>query len=79
MDSTNRKDMIDHLYEYNECEIDSWYDQHKEEFPMVVEKYNKYQKNKKEQDIVDQVKDKMVLDFYNKRNMVKNNELLESE
>lgn len=69
----DRKDMIDRLYDNNECEIDNWYDEYKEKYPEVVDRYKRYQKNKEEQNIVDQVKELIALDCYNKRHLVKNN------
>lgn len=75
----NRKTIIDRMYDDNECEIDSWYNEHKEEFPEVVAKYKRYQKNKEEQDIVEQVKELIMLDCYNNRNMVKENQILDGD
>ena len=72
----NRKEIINDLYDYNECEIDDWYDAHKHKYPQIVDKYEKFQKNKndKKLDIVGQVKEMIMMDCYNKRQMVKEND-----
>ena len=42
-------------------------------------KYKRYQKNKEKQDIVEQMKELIMLDCYNNRNMVKENQILDVE
>ena len=69
----NRKKIIDRMYTDNECEIDMWLQDHAEKFPQLVDRYRRYQHNKKSQDIEEEVKELIILDLYNRRNMVKNN------
>ena len=69
----NRKKVIDRMYSDNECEIDMWLEDHSEQFPELVKQYERYQKNKKEDNVEENVKELIMLDMYNRRNMIKEN------
>ena len=69
----NRKTIIDRMFIDNECEIDMWVEEHSEEYPELVKTFERYQTNKSKEDIEQQVKDMIILDMYNRREIVKDN------
>jgi hypothetical protein len=62
---------IDNLYEMNEISLENWYDENKERYPNRVKSFERYLKNKDDDDtLIRNVKDKILRMLYNKRNLV---------
>lgn len=67
----NKKEQIDDLYDYNEVVLETWYDDYKEQYPEIIKSFQRYLKNRDENDgAINRVKDKILVMLYNKRNMV---------
>ena len=66
----NKKDQIDHLYDYNEVVLETWYDDYKEQYPEIIKSFQKYLDNKDESDIINSVKAKIIYMLYNNRKMI---------
>jgi hypothetical protein len=68
---TNKKEQIDDLYEYNEVVLENWYNQYKDEYPHIIDSFQRYLKNKDEAEdiMINRVKDKILLMLYNNRNI----------
>ena len=67
---TNKKEQIDDLFDTNENILESWYDKYKDEHPEIVKCFERYMKNREEDQVIDRVKDKILLMLYNNRTMV---------
>ncbi len=73
----DRKQILDDLYDRNEYELEAWYDEFHEKYPEIIKSFKKYLENKKEDDeIVSDIKRKVLMEFYNKRNMVLQNKTI---
>ena len=66
----NKKEQIDDLYEYNEVVLETWYDDYKEQYPEVIKSFQRYLKNKDENDIINDVKKEILFMLYNNRKMI---------
>ena len=66
----NKKQQIDDLYECNEVMLETWYDDYKDQYPEVIKSFQRYLKNKDESDIINQVKEQILLMLYNNRKMI---------
>lgn len=66
----NKKDQVDDLYNYNEDVLENWYDEYKEKYPHIIQSFQRYLKNKDESDIINSVKEEILLMLYNKRKSV---------
>jgi len=66
----NKKEQIDDLYEYNEVVLETWYDDYKEQYPEVIKSFQRYLKNKDENDIINDVKKQILFMLYNNRKMI---------
>lgn len=66
----NKKDQVDDLYNYNEVVLENWYDEYKEKYPHIIQSFQRYLKNKDESDIINSVKEDILLMLYNKRKRV---------
>ena len=80
----NRNEIIDELYSHNEYQLENWYDEFSEKYPEIVESFTRYLKNKESDSVVNDVKKLLLMEFYNKRNIIlenrkKDNEKLENE
>lgn len=62
-----RKEKIDDLYEYNEIILENWYDEYKEKYPHIIKSFQRYLHNKDENDMLNKVKDEILMMLYNKR------------
>jgi len=69
----DRKEILDDLYDKNEWTLESWYEEYKDKYPDMVISFERYLKNKEEDDIVNDVKRKILMQLYNKRNMIMDN------
>ena len=68
---TDRTKQITDLYDKNEYELETWYDNYKEKYPDIVKSFTRYLKNKEEDnDLLNDIKDQVILMLYNKRNVV---------
>jgi hypothetical protein len=64
-----RKEKIDDLYEYNEMVLETWYDEYKEKYPEIIKSFKRYLHNKDGNDLLNKVKDEILLMLYNKRKL----------
>lgn len=64
----NKQSQIDDLYNYNEVILENWYEEYKNKYPKIIESFKKYLKNKDEDDIINNIKDEILLLLYNNRN-----------
>ena len=66
----DKKDQIDNLYDYNEMVLEHWYDDYKDRYPEIIKSFQRYLNNKDENDVLNKVKDEILVMFYNKRKLV---------
>ncbi len=66
----NKQEQIDNLYDCNEVILETWYDDYKEQYPEIIKSFQKYLKNKDESDIINNVKNNILLMLYNNRKMI---------
>ena len=66
----DKKNQIDDLYDYNEMVLESWYDDYKDKYPDIIKSFQRYLNNKDENDVLNKVKDEILVMLYNKRKMV---------
>jgi RNase H-fold protein (predicted Holliday junction resolvase) len=70
----DRNEQIDDLYEFNELVLEQWYDRNNTTNPELIKSFERYLQNKNEgDDMLNNVKHKILLLLYNKRNMVDKN------
>ncbi len=69
----DRKEIIDDMFDQHEWTLESFYDAHKEKYPEMVKSFERYLENKEEDDVVNQVKEKILLEFYNERDTIRQN------
>ena len=69
----NRKEVIDDLYENNEYQLENWYEEFNEKYPEIVKSFQRYLENKEADSVVNDVKKQLLMEFYNKRNLVLKN------
>ena len=69
----NRNEIIDNLYTNNEYQLENWYDEFSEKHPEIVESFTRYLKNKENDSVVNDVKKLLLMEFYNKRNIILEN------
>tara|TARA_B110000008_G_scaffold118709_1_gene121379 strand:- start:278 stop:913 length:636 start_codon:yes stop_codon:yes gene_type:complete len=67
-----RKKQIDDLYEYNEMVLETWYDDYKENYPHIIESFQRYLKNRDDDHLLNKVKEDILLMLYNKRGLIEN-------
>ena len=67
----DKKEQIDDLYDYNEVILENWYDEYKEKYPDIIESFQTYLKNKDEDDVINHIKEEVLMMLYNKRQMIK--------
>lgn len=66
----DRQEILDDLYDKNEWTLESWYEEYKDTFPEIILSFERYLKNKEADNVVNDMKRKILMDFYNKRNMI---------
>lgn len=70
----DRKKQIDYLYNTNELVLENWYDEYSEKYPHIIKSFNRYLKNKDEDDeLLTNVKQEILMMLYNKRDMIPHN------
>ena len=60
----NRKSQIDDLYDYNEVLLENWYDEYKDKYPEMIRSFERYLKNKDDDNLLNGVKDEILLMLY---------------
>ena len=68
----DRKEIIDDLYERNEYELENWYEEFYEKYPEIVKSFQRYLENKDSDSVVNDVKRKILMELYNKRELIVN-------
>ena len=63
----NRKEQIDNLYEYNEIVLEEWYENYKDKDNEMVNSFTRYLKSKDDNEIIDNIKQEILLMLYNNR------------
>jgi hypothetical protein len=66
----DRASHIDNLYDMNECQLETWYDEYKYKKPDLIESFERYLHNREDNEIINRVKKDILYLLYNKKNMV---------
>lgn len=67
----NKKQQIDDLYDKNEMVLENWFDEYKEQYPHIVQSFQRYLKNRDGGEyLLSKLKEEIFLMLYNKRHMV---------
>tara|TARA_B110000467_G_C18245189_1_gene437031 strand:+ start:276 stop:917 length:642 start_codon:yes stop_codon:yes gene_type:complete len=66
----NKQEQIDYLYDCNEVVLETWYDDYKNQYPEIIKSFQKYLKNKDESNVINRVKEQILLMLYNNRKMI---------
>ena len=74
----SKKDQMEDLYNYNEVVLENWYDDYKEKYPNIIKSFQRYLKNKDDSDVINSVKEEILVMLYNKRKIV-NNSIAEND
>lgn len=64
---------IDSLYSNNEMQLESWYDEYKDKYPHIIQKFERYLRNREHNEVIDNVKKDILRMLYNKRKLVTKN------
>ena len=70
----NKKEQIDSLYDCNEVVLETWYDEYKEQYPEIIKSFKRYLKNRDESNVINRVKEQILLMLYNNRQMITDND-----
>ena len=68
----DKKKQIEDLYDQNENVLENWYDEYKEKYPHIIKSFQRYLKNRDEDDLLNHVKEEILLMLYNNRKMIPN-------
>ena len=68
----NRKEQIDNLYEYNEIVLEEWYENYKDKDNEMINSFTRYLKSKEDNEILNSIKNEILLLLYNNR-LIENN------
>ena len=66
----DKKTQIDDLYDSNEFVLETWYDEYKEKYPSIIASFQKYLQNRDENEVLNGIKEEIIVMLYNKRRMV---------
>ena len=66
----NKKEQLENLYDSNEVVLECWYDEYKAKYPHIINSFQRYLKNKDGNDVLNKVKDEILVMLYNKRKMI---------
>ena len=66
----DKKSQIDDLYDSNEFVLETWYDEYKEKYPSIIASFQKYLQNRDENEVLNGIKEEILVMLYNKRRMV---------
>ena len=64
---------IDSLYSSNEMQLENWYDEYKDKYPHIIQKFERYLRNREHNEVIDNVKKDILRMLYNKRKLVTKN------
>ena len=56
----------------NEYELENWYEEFYEKYPEIVKSFQRYLENKDSDSVVNDVKRKILMELYNKRELIVN-------
>ena len=62
---------IDSLYSRNEIQLDNWYDEYKDKYPSIINKFERYLHNRENNEVINRVKKDILRMLYNKRTIVR--------
>lgn len=66
----DKKTQVVHLYDNNEFVLETWYDDYKDKYPSIVESFQKYLQNRDENELLNNIKEEILVMLYNKRKMI---------
>jgi hypothetical protein len=66
----NKKEQLENLYDTNEVVLECWYDEYKDKYPHIINSFQRYLKNKDGNDVLNKMKDDILVMLYNKRKMI---------
>ena len=64
---------LDSLYSDNEMQLENWYDEYKDKYPHIIQKFERYLRNREHNEVIDNVKKDILRMLYNKRKLVTQN------
>lgn len=64
---------LENMYLDNEFQIESWYGEYKDQYPEIIQSFNRYLHNKEENELMNRVKKEILFMLYNKRHQVTEN------
>lgn len=71
----DRATHVTDLFDDNHYVLEEWYAQYKDKYPGIVKSFERYLKNKDDEDIVNYVKQLITKDLYNERDIVEKTKL----
>ena len=74
----NRKEQLDDLYNYNEVMLEEWYDEYKDKYPDMIKSFTKYLNNRDNDNVINKIKEEIILMLYNNRYIMDNNDKIEN-
>jgi hypothetical protein len=66
----DKKAQVDVLYDNNEVVLETWYDEYKEKYPDIITSFQRYLKNREEDEMLNNIKEEILVMLYNKRKMI---------
>jgi hypothetical protein len=61
---------INELYDKNEFHLETWYEKNKDKYPQMIKSFEIYLKKKSDSDIINDIKQEIIMMLYNKRNLI---------
>ena len=61
------------MYEDNEIQLESWYQEYKDKYPGIIESFKRYLNNREEDEVINRVKKDILMMLYNERHKVQEN------
>ena len=66
----DKKAQVDELYDNNEFVLETWYDEYKEKHPDIIASFQRYLQNRDENEMLNNIKEEILVMLYNKRKMI---------
>ena len=66
----DKKAQVDELYDNNEFVLEAWYDEYKEKHPDIIASFQRYLQNRDENEMLNNIKEEILVMLYNKRKMI---------
>tara|TARA_Y100000389_G_scaffold200451_1_gene240908 strand:- start:454 stop:1377 length:924 start_codon:yes stop_codon:yes gene_type:complete len=66
----DKKTQVDDLYDNNEFVLEAWYDEYKEKYPDIIASFQRYLQNRDEDEMLNNIKEEILVMLYNKRKMI---------